>query len=145
MVDRQFEINEPRVIVHTFHQSLIHLSYFALVRSFRLDKSMQINGINGKRRITDWKSVGMTNNTTGMQKPNENGNELVLPNCPGATISPKKANNFNSKKKLSTFNNIYQDSSSFLITPVIISNLNQSLYFYYFSKFFLLSHLHGAA
>lgn len=87
----------------------------------RLDKSIQINGNtpNGKRRITDWKSVGMANPMMATtQKSNENGNELVLPNCPGATISPKKVNHFNTKKKLSTLGNIYQESNSFLLTPV---------------------------
>lgn len=85
---------------------------------------MQINGSNGngKRRITDWKSVGIANNIGSTHKHNENSNELVLPNCPGATVSPKKSNNFSTKKKLSTLSNIYQDSSHFLITPVSIKH-----------------------
>lgn len=84
---------------------------------------------NSKRRITDWKSVGnnVANNKYSMQ--NENiyntnssnnnmaGNDLVLPTCPGATISPKKSSNNNSmKKKLPAMGNFPQES--ILLTPV---------------------------
>lgn len=81
---------------------------------------MQINGTtaNGKRRITDWKSVGLTNTMANAPKSNDNSGELTLPNCPGATVSPKKANNFATKKKLSMLGTTYQENSSFLITPV---------------------------
>lgn len=83
---------------------------------------------NGKRRITDWKSVGISNNngnntkyasTAQMQNENiyNSGNDFVLPNCPGATISPKKSSNNNSlKKKLPAMANFPQES--ILLTPV---------------------------
>lgn len=82
------------------------------------------NNNGGKRRITDWKSVGITNGNkyaSTMQMQNENvyngGNDLVLPNCPGATISPKKSSNNNSlKKKLPAMGNFPQES--ILLTPV---------------------------
>lgn len=87
-----------------------------------------INANNGqsKRRITDWKSVGMTNTTnanagaTTIHKHNDGGgggSDLVLPNCPGA-ISPKKSNSNSLKKKLTTLSNIYPDSN--LVTPVSV-------------------------
>lgn len=79
----------------------------------------QINGsnVNGKRRITDWKTVGNTSNNITSNKYTENsGNDLILPNCPGATISPKKSNSNSFKKKLSTLSNLPQDTSNALIT-----------------------------
>lgn len=78
-----------------------------------------INASNGnsKRRITDWKSVGIANNMGTTHKHNDNSNELILPNCPGA-ISPKKSNSNSLKKKLTTLSNIYPDPSHNLITPV---------------------------
>lgn len=80
-----------------------------------------INASNGnsKRRITDWKSVGIANNMGTTHKHTDNINELILPNCPGA-ISPKKSNSNSLKKKLTTLSNIYPDSNHSLITPVSI-------------------------
>lgn len=80
-----------------------------------------INASNGnsKRRITDWKSVGIANNMGTTHKHNDNINELILPNCPGA-ISPKKSNSNSLKKKLTTLSNIYPDTNHSLITPVSI-------------------------
>lgn len=87
------------------------------------------NNSQSKRRITDWKSVGMTNATTTAaagagatttHKYNDGGgggSDLVLPNCPGA-MSPKKSNSNSLKKKLTTLSNIYPDSN--LITPVSV-------------------------
>lgn len=85
---------------------------------------------NSKRRITDWKSVGISNNVankysmqneniynTNSSNNNTAGNDLVLPTCPGATISPKKSSNNNSmKKKLPAMGNFPQES--ILLTPV---------------------------
>lgn len=86
-----------------------------------------INASNGnsKRRITDWKSVGIANSNSNnnnnvgtTHKHSDSSNDLVLPNCPGA-ISPKKSNSNSLKKKLSTLSSIYQDSNNHtLITPV---------------------------
>lgn len=82
-----------------------------------------INATNGnsKRRITDWKSVGIANNIGTTHKHNDSNNDLVpiLPTCPGA-ISPKKVNNNSLKKKLSTLSSIYQDPSHNLTTPVSV-------------------------
>lgn len=75
------------------------------------------NERNSKRRITDWKSVGIANNIGSTHKHNDTSNDLVLPNCPGA-ISPKKSNSNTLKKKLSTLSSIYQDSSHTFMTPV---------------------------
>lgn len=80
----------------------------------------QINGsnMNGKRRITDWKTVGISSNNGTTHKYNESSNnELILPNCPGATTSPKKSNNNSLKKKLSSLSN-YPHEANVLITPV---------------------------
>lgn len=74
---------------------------------------------NSKRRITDWKSVGIANNMGTTHKHTESNNDLVLPNCPGA-ISPKKSNSNSLKKKLPTLSSIYQDPTHALITPVNI-------------------------
>lgn len=95
------------------------------------------NNNNGKRRITDWKSVGIatngTNNKYSMQNENiyntnatnnisnnnnnNAGNDLVLPTCPGATISPKKSSNNSSlKKKFPAMGNFPQEN--ILLTPV---------------------------
>lgn len=77
------------------------------------------NNGNSKRRITDWKSVGTTNNigTAPTHKHNDSSNDLILPNCPGA-ISPKKSNSNSFKKKLSTLSSIYQDPNNTFTTPV---------------------------
>lgn len=85
------------------------------------------NNNNSKRRITDWKSVGIGNSKYSMQNENvynantsntNAGNDLVLPTCPGATISPKKSSNNNSlKKKLPAMGNFPQEN--ILLTPVI--------------------------
>lgn len=108
-----------------------------------------INATNGnsKRRITDWKSVGIANNIGTMNKHNDTtmhmSNDLVLPNCPGA-ISPKKSNSNILQKKLSKLSSIYQDTN--LTTPVsdnfgicniylIIINLSFIL-FLFLAKFF---------
>lgn len=85
------------------------------------------NNNNSKRRITDWKSVGIANNKYSMQNENAyntnatsnngGGNDLVLPTCPGATVSPKKTSNNNSlKKKLPAMGNFPQEN--ILLTPV---------------------------
>lgn len=94
----------------------------------KIGNSINANNVQSKRRITDWKSVGMTNTTntnagttnTTAHKYNDGGggSDLVLPNCPGA-ISPKKSNSNSLKKKLTTLSNIYPDSN--LITPVSVS------------------------
>lgn len=89
-----------------------------------------INANNGqsKRRITDWKSVGISNNIGTTHKHNDSNNDLVpiLPNCPGA-ISPKKSNSNSLKKKLSTLSSIYQEPTH-LTTPVCIENLLKFIY-----------------
>lgn len=84
------------------------------------------NHNNSKRRITDWKSVGNIGNSKySMQNENvfntsnnnNAGNDLVLPTCPGATISPKKSSNNNSlKNKLPAMGNFPQEN--ILLTPV---------------------------
>lgn len=78
-----------------------------------------INAGNSKRRITDWKSVGIANNMSTTYKHNDNINELILPNCPGA-VSPKKSNSNSLKKKFNNLSNIYSDSNHTLNTPVCI-------------------------
>lgn len=81
----------------------------------KIGNTMNTTNGNSKRRITDWKSVGIANNNiTTAHKHSESSNDLVLPNCPGA-VSPKKSNNNSLKKKLSTLSSIYQDSN---MTPV---------------------------
>lgn len=104
--------------------------------------AINVNG-NSKRRITDWKSVGLANNTaTGPKQFTDNNNssniDFVLPNCPGATVSPKKSSNIHStsnnnlKKKLSSLSNVTQHhhhhhhpdlNQHALITPVSSNNL----------------------
>lgn len=105
--------------------------------------AINVNG-NSKRRITDWKSVGMNNAAAGPKQCTDNNNtsnsncniDFVLPNCPGATVSPKKSSNNNGnstsnnnlKKKLSSLSNVTQHhhhhlhhpelSQHALITPV---------------------------
>lgn len=72
---------------------------------------------NSKRRITDWKSIG-GNGKYPLQNETSSGNDLVFPNCPGATISPKKTSNSNSlTKKLPPMAGNYAQESS-LLTPV---------------------------
>lgn len=82
-------------------------------------KHIQIgNGTNGKRRTTDWKSVGINGNV--IQRSSQD-NDLVFPNCPGATVSPQKTNSFNnvSKKKLSPMYNLTQSINA-SNTPVSV-------------------------
>lgn len=68
-------------------------------------KSTQIaQNSNGKRRVTDWKTIGSNNAKYSTQNEinlnaTANASDLILPNCPGATISPKKMTNGNSLKK----------------------------------------------
>lgn len=94
----------------------------------KMGNVINVNNGQSKRRITDWKSVGITNATTGTTaaaaatttaayKHNDGASDLVLPNCPGA-MSPKKSNSNSLKKKLTTLSNIYSDSN--LITPVSV-------------------------
>lgn len=102
------------------------------------------NATNGfsKRRITDWKSVGIANNNIGTtHKHSESSNDLVLPNCPGAT-SPKKLNSNSLKKKLSTLSSIYQDSNHITHTPVDIKLLASQINSQFFKiKMFSSFHL----
>lgn len=98
----------------------------------KIGNAINANNVQSKRRITDWKSVGMANtNNTNVGTTNATahkyndgggggggGSDLVLPNCPGA-ISPKKSNSNSLKKKLTALSNIYPDSN--LITPVSVS------------------------
>lgn len=84
----------------------------------KIGNKINVSNGNSKRRITDWKSVGIANNMgTTTHKHNDTNNELVLPTCPGA-ISPKKVNDNSLKKKLSTLSSIYQDPNHILTTPV---------------------------
>lgn len=85
----------------------------------KIGNTINVSNGNSKRRITDWKSVGIANNMGTTHKHNDTSNELVLPNCPGA-ISPKKSNSNSLKKKLSTLSSIYQDSNHILTTPVSV-------------------------
>lgn len=76
---------------------------------------------NSKKRITDWKSVGSNGtNNSNRNHANENvfgsGGDLVLPNCPGATISPQKTSN-TTKKKLSPISTL-SESTNVFGTPV---------------------------
>lgn len=92
----------------------------------KIGNTINVSNGNSKRRITDWKSVGIANSMgtththTHTHKHNDTSNELVLPNCPGA-ISPKKSNSNSLKKKLSTLSSIYQDPNHILTTPVSVS------------------------
>lgn len=81
---------------------------------------------NSKRRITDWKSIGGNGNGKyATQTETSTGNDLVFPNCPGATISPKKSSNSSSlKKKLPPMAGSYAQESS-LLTPVSLSLRSQ--------------------
>ena len=97
-------------------------------------KTTQIGNGNGKRRITDWKSVGINNNGHGAElssSKNHNGDsvnggtEFILPNCPGATLSPYKSSqsNSNAKKKLSPMPNFSPDNHM-SATPVSLIDQN---------------------
>lgn len=99
-------------------------------------KNIQIgNNTNGKRRITDWKSVGVNGNAI---QRSTHDNDLVFPNCPGATASPQKSNPFNNnltKKKLSPMSTLAQSNNA-SNTPVSIFSELDSFSFHFCCRVF---------
>lgn len=93
-------------------------------------KAVQITNNNGMRRMTDWKTIGNSGNHSnnnnkrsyappqkfhGNESITSSGNDLILPNCPGAKTSPQKLSN--AKKKLTPIS-VLSDGIHVFNTPV---------------------------
>lgn len=104
-------------------------------------KPTQMASNNSKRRMTDWKTISNKGAHATAQRyhGNENllssGSDLILPNCPGATISPQKSSN--AKKKLTPISTL-SESTNVFNTPVsddlfenskLIQNSNEQMVF----------------